>query len=118
MDEKDNLKKFGGEFQYKCITALLTDKLFFEQIFDILSPDYFESDANKWIVNQITSYYLEYKCTPTMNVFKVMLDKLDDNRDGILKSTVKEQLKNIYTHINDTDITFVKTQFYTFILFN
>lgn len=114
MEEKDNLKKFGSEFQYKCIAALLTDKLFLEQIFDILSPDYFEADASKWIVKLVQDYYMEYKASPTMNVFKVKLDEMDDDKMGVLKTSIKEQLRNIYAHAKDSDIGFIKDEFLGF----
>jgi hypothetical protein len=111
MGENDNLRKYGAEFQYKCISALLTDKLFLEQIFDILLPAYFESDANKWVVNEIKEYYLQYRCAPTMNVFKVKMDEIPHD---VLKVSVKEQLRVIYSKVNDSDIAFVKTQFLEF----
>lgn len=109
--EVDNLKKYGGEFQTKCLAALITDKLFLEQILDILSTDYFESDANKWTINVIKEYYNEYKAPPTMNVFKVKLDAVEND---VLKTSIKEQLKAVYGRINDTDIAFVKAQFLEF----
>ena len=113
-NNKDNLQKFGGEFQYKCISALLTDKMFFEQIYDILSIDYFESDANKWIVKETMKYYMEFKCAPTLNVFKVKVDELNGERDAVLKKSIVEQLRSIYAHINDSDIAFVKKEFLEF----
>lgn len=109
--ETDNLKKFGGEFQIKALAALLTDKLFLEQIFDILDSAYFESESNKWIVDSVKDYYIQYKCAPTMNVFKVKLDAIEND---VLKASIKEQLRNVYAHINDSDIMFVKEQFLEF----
>ena len=45
---KDRLSSYGYAFQIKVITALLTDKSFLQQISDILSPKYFESEANNY----------------------------------------------------------------------
>lgn len=109
--EIDNLKKFGGEFQSKSLAALLTDKLFLEQIFDILDAAYFESESNKWIVDVVREYYIQYKSAPTMNVFKVKLDGVDND---VLKTSIKETLRGVYTHINDSDLKFVKEQFLEF----
>ena len=58
MSEKyivDNLKKFGSEFQIKCISGLVSDKTFIERISDILEPDSFETDAHKFIVKETIS---------------------------------------------------------------
>jgi hypothetical protein len=111
IDNPDCLKKYGSEFQYKSIVALLTDKSFLERIFDLLNTEYWESDANKWIVNQTRDYFIQFKDTPTLNVFKVKVDSIENE---VLKKAVIEQLRNIYLHINDTDIPFVKEQFLEF----
>ena len=78
MSEKiiDNLKKFGSEFQIKCISGLVSDKTFIERISDILEPDSFETDAHKFIVKETISYFLQYKDLPTLAVFKVKVDGL------------------------------------------
>ncbi len=55
MSEKyivDNLKKFGSEFQTKCISALVSDKTFIERISDILEPYSFETYAHQFIVKE------------------------------------------------------------------
>ena len=57
----DRLSSYGYAFQIKVITALLTDKSFLEQISDIMLSEYFESDANSWIVDTILDYHKEYK---------------------------------------------------------
>ena len=53
----DTLQRYGTSFQSKVISALLTDKKIMESIGDIIKSDFFESDANKWIVNTIIQYY-------------------------------------------------------------
>ena len=56
MQEIDNLSKFGNSFQSKVVSALLTDGKFLEKLSEILSPKFFESEANKWIVDEIIDY--------------------------------------------------------------
>lgn len=112
MEEIDNLKKYGSEFQSKCIASLVTDQLFVERIFDILTPDYFESDSNKWLVQQSMDYFMKYKSCPTIQVFGIQLEK---EKSDVLKSAVEEQLKNVYrNHIQSTDLPFIKEQFLEF----
>jgi replicative DNA helicase len=112
MEETDNLKKYGSEFQSKCIASLVTDLLFVERIFDILSPDYFESDANKWIIQQIMAYFLKYKACPTAQVFRIQLEEI---KSDVLKAAVYEQLKNVYEHyIGSQDLNFVAEEFLEF----
>jgi hypothetical protein len=112
MEEIDNLKKYGSEFQSKCIASLVTDQLFVERIFDILTPDYFESDSNKWLVQQSMDYFMKYKSCPTIQVFGIQLEK---EKSDVLKSSVEEQLKNVYrNHVQSTDLPFIKEQFLEF----
>jgi len=107
----DNLRKFGNEFQTKCVASLLSDKAFLERILDILSPDYFEADSSKWIVGEVTTYFLQYKDIPTMTVFKVRSDTITND---VLKKSVVDQLRNVYQKISDTDINYVKETFLEF----
>ena len=61
---QDKFTQYGKTFQLKIIAALIKDKGFLQQIFDILLPSYFDSEANSWIVEVIMKYYVEYKAFP------------------------------------------------------
>lgn len=111
MDEIDTLKKYGSEFQAKCILCLLKEQKFIEQIFDILCVEYFETDANRWIVEKIKEYFIKYKSTPTAGVFKVELNNVENE---VLKTVIIEQLKVIHAKCKDTDLPYVKEQFLEF----
>jgi hypothetical protein len=113
MDKQivDNLKKFGSEFQTKCIASLVSDKAFLERIMDILAPEYFESDANKWIVDETCKYFLQYKDVPTLTVYKVRTDVIENE---VLKKSVVDQLRNIFLKVSDSDIRYVKETFLEF----
>jgi replicative DNA helicase len=107
----DNLKKYGPEFQIKCISGILSDKTFLERLSDIIDPTSFESDAHQWIVKQTVAYFMQYKDLPTLNVFKIKVDGIEN---AILKESVIVQLRNVYQKITDTDLKFVKEQYLEF----
>lgn len=107
----DNLKKYGTEFQIKCISGILSDKTFLERLSDIIDPTSFESDAQQWIVRETVAYFMEYKDLPTMNVFRVKVDTIEND---LLKTAVKDQLRNVYQKITDSDLQFVKEQYLEF----
>jgi len=107
----DNLKKFGSEFQIKCISGILSDKSFLERLSDIIDPSSFESDAHQWIVKQTVAYFMQYKDLPTLNVFKIKVDSIENS---ILKEAVVSQLRNVYQKITDSDLKFVKEQYLEF----
>ncbi len=74
----DTLQRFGNAFQTKVLACLLKDRLFLQQIGDILDPKYFSSDASQWLVRTVVQYFNEYKNTPTLDVLKVKIDELDE----------------------------------------
>ena len=111
MSKKDiTLNQFGFSFQMKTITLLLTDVNFFQQIYDILEDDYFESEANEWIVKTIKDYFEKYRTLPTLEAMKVLLD---DVSSDVLKMSVVDNLREAHKHIGDTDLDFVSNDFCT-----
>jgi replicative DNA helicase len=110
-EQVDTLSKYGQSFQAKVISALLTDVRMMDTLCEIIDKKFFESDANKWIVQEIKDYYDEYKKEPTLDVFKVQVSKLDN---ASLKKAVVEQLKVVYTQIGQDDFEYVKNEFTSF----
>ena len=49
------LTQYGHAFQIKALAILITDRDFLQQISDIISPDYFDNDAGKWIIRKLIS---------------------------------------------------------------
>ena len=111
QNEVNNLKKYGGPFQSKCLGILVSDRVFLERIVDILSPDYFETDAHKWIVKFVMEYFPKYREIPTAAVFAVEIQKMSDN---VLQAAIKEQVKAAYRQVSAADLTYVKEQFLEF----
>ena len=105
------LTQYGHSFQTKAIGILITDRDFLQQIADIVSPDYFDNDAGKWIIRKTLSYYTEYKTVPTMEVFKVELENLNKELQNV---AVKDLLKQAYKASKATDLGFVKDTFLDF----
>ena len=103
----DRLSSYGYAFQIKVITALLTDKSFLQQISDIMISSYFESDANSWIIDTILEYHKEYKSSPTLEVMKVKLEKVDHD---LLKEQVVAHLKDVWKYTESPDLEYIKDQ--------
>ena len=105
------LTQYGHSFQTKAIGILITDRDFLQQIADIVSPDYFDNDAGKWIIRKTLKYYNEYKTVPTMEVFKVELENLQQELQNV---AVKDLLKQAYKASKATDLNYVKDAFLDF----
>jgi hypothetical protein len=54
---------------------------------------------------------LEYKDLPTLNVFKIKVDSIDNE---LLKKTIVDQLRGVYQKISDSDLKYVKEQYLEF----
>lgn len=107
----NSLEQYGKAFQIKVISALLTDKLFIQSINDVLSDECFESQAHKWIINEILKYYEKYNCNISMDVLKVELKKLENE---VLQISIKEQLKAAY-EASEEDLRYVESEFSNFL---
>ena len=104
------LNQYGKGFQLKVLGSLLTDKTFLQNVRDVLIDDYFDSDAHKWIINQIVTYFDKYHTTVSMDVLKVELQKEDND---ILQIALKEELRNSY-EASQEDLEYVQEEFQTF----
>lgn len=105
-----SLHQYGKGFQLKVLGSLLTDKVFLLNVRDVLKETYFDSDAHKWIIGEITSYFDIYHTTPTMDVLKVELQKVENE---LLKVALKEELRNSYAATQD-DLEYIQEEFLGF----
>ena len=105
-----SLNQYGPDFQIKVLSSLLTHKEFLTNIHDIISDEYFENQAHKWSIKQILKYYDKYHTTPSMEVLKVELQKIDND---VLKISIRDQLKLAYV-TSDEDLKYVQEEFTNF----
>ena len=107
----DKLSEYGWSFQVKVIASMFTDRTFLQQIADIIQSDYFESDANSWLLEIILDHFREYKTPPTKDVLKVKVTDVDND---VLKTAILEQLKDVFRYMESDDLTFVKDEILRF----
>ena len=107
----DKLSEYGWSFQVKVLAAMFTDRTFLQQIADIIQPDYFESDANSWLLDVILDHFREYKTPPSKDVLKVKITEVDND---VLKTAILEQLKDVFRYMESDDLTFVKDEILRF----
>jgi len=105
-----SLAKYGTAFQIKVISSLLTHKEFLTNIHDIISEEYWDNQAQQWIIKEIIKYYDKYHTTPSMDILKVELQKVDNE---VLRLSIREQLKAAYES-SDDDLEYVREEFSTF----
>ena len=106
----NSINQYGHEFQIKVLSSLLTHKEFLTNIHDIISDEYFENPAQKWAIKEILKYYDKYHTTPSLDILKVELQKVDNE---VLQISIKEQLKTAYV-TSDDDLQNVQEEFTNF----
>jgi replicative DNA helicase len=106
----NSLSQYGIGFQIKVLSSLLTHKEFLLNIQDVLAEEYFDNNAQKWIIKQILQYFQKYHTTPSMDVLKVELKKIDNE---VLQVSIKEQLREAYK-ASDEDLKYVEEEFSNF----
>ena len=106
----NSLATYGTSFQIKVLSSLLTHKEFLQNINDILSEEYFDNQAHRWIIGEILNYYEQYHTTPTMEVLKVEMKKVSNE---VLQLSIKEQLREAYK-ASDEDLEYVEKEFSSF----
>ena len=104
------LADYGKAFQLKVIGALLTDKAFVLNVRDVLKSEYFDSEAHRWIIQQILKYFDDFHATITMEVLKIELQKIDND---VLKLAIREELRHSY-EASQEDLEYTKEEFTAF----
>ena len=99
--------KFSTSFQNKVISSILSDRSFTRQIYDIMKPEYFDSESSEWLVKTILKYFDDFEKMPTLDVLKVKINTIE--RD-VLKTSVVDTLKFAWNHLESDDLEFVKEQ--------
>ena len=105
-----NLNQYGADFQIKVLSSLLTHKEFLTNIHDIIDEEYFENQAHRWAIKEILRYYDKYHTTPSLDILKVELQKVEND---VLQVSVKEQLKTAYV-ASDEDLEYIQEEFTNF----
>jgi len=106
----NKLSEYGHSFQIKILSSLLQDNRFLQNIIDLLLPDYFDSEAHKWIIQFILEYFSKYKIYPTLDALQIEIKK---QRKESLKVSIIENLREAY-NCNNEDIEYVQEEFFAF----
>ena len=102
-----SIQEYGPKFQVKVLSSLLTHKEFLVNIYDILNEEDFNNQAHRWIVKEIIQYYNKYHTTPSLDILKVEVKKVENE---VLQLSIKEQLREAYI-ASDEDLKYVQEEF-------
>lgn len=101
----DTLNTYGYKFQCKVMASMLTDREFTSQIYDILDPEYFETESMKFLIRSTLDYFREYRKMPTAEVYKVQITNMDSD---VLKRESIKSIQDVWKELDASDSQFVK----------
>lgn len=104
----ETLNEFGYGFQIKLLSALLSDRAFAGRIVDILKPEHFDADQNKWIGKTILEYFYEYKELPTAEVLRAELVRTVPKSNELLRKEIVGTIKEIFHALESPDLEYIK----------
>jgi len=108
----DNFSVFGSkEFQNKVLQGVLSDKVFFEKVFEILKEDYFISDAHKVLWVEIRKLFNKYDSPPTYDMLRMEISHYPESDQ---KDSTLEILKDIEKKVNRQEIEHAKEKAFEF----
>ena len=113
MSTVDSLTEYGKSFQTNTIIALISDARFLEQTLDILDSNYFDSEADQWLIKSTIKYFKHYRRVPTLQVFKTEIAEIDND---VKKAVIIKKIKEVFLKIESkqSDLDFVKDKFLEF----
>ena len=81
---------YSYNFQIKIITLLMSDEIFLRDSIELIKPEYFESDALRWLCSKCIQYFQNYSSKITLEILKVELikDITDTNLQKIIVETI------------------------------
>lgn len=117
--KKDNLNfsKYGKSFQEKLCMVILEDRVFADQIEEVLDINFLELNYLKVFLNKIFDYRKKYGIHPSRDIIKTILRSDLENENELVKTQVREYYVrsqiadlNDQAYIKDTALDFCKKQ--------
>jgi len=100
---------YGKPFQEKIFQALLLDREWANQMYEVMLPDFFELTYLKYLTRLYFRYYTQYKAFPTLPLLiTIIKDDLSEGNDIILRDQIVEFLHRVKSNPHPGDIGYVK----------
>ena len=100
---------YGKAFQEKIVQGLLTDRLWAEQMSEVINVDFFDLKYLKFLADRYFKYHGKYKDFPTLQLLvSIIRDDLKTGNDTVLRDQIIEYLQRIRHNPDMGDLEYVK----------
>ena len=95
-EERVDFSKYGKDFQEKLCQLILQDRMFCDQIEEVLDIQFLELRYLRVFVQKVFQYRIKYEVHPTTRtMLTLMRSELDDENDATQKQ-VRDYFSRIY----------------------
>ena len=117
MTEKTDFSKFGKTFQDKLTYLILTERVFADQLGEVLDVNFLEYKYLQSIVRSIYEYKEKYEVYPSLKIMATLVRNNID--DDVVKEQAKEYLLSVLQdssivedcdYVKETSLDFCKKQ--------
>jgi len=108
-EEKITFSKFGKNFQEKLAFCILQDRIFCNQMIEVLDIQHLEMKYLQAFIGLIFDYRKQYEVHPTFEILlSIVRTEMEDHSD-VIRNQVKDYLSRVHTGtINGDDSKYVK----------
>ena len=100
---------YGKDFQEKIVQSLLTDRMWAEQMAEVINTEFFDLKYLRFLADRYFSYHLKYKDFPTLPLLvSIIRDDLKTGNDTILRDQIVNYLQRIRHNPDMGDLEYVK----------
>ena len=100
---------YGKDFQEKIVQSLLTDRMWAEQMAEVVNTEFFDLKYLRFLADRYFSYHLKYKDFPTLPLLvSIIRDDLKTGNDTILRDQIVSYLQRIRHNPDMGDLEYVK----------
>ena len=100
---------YGKDFQEKIVQSLLTDRMWAEQMAEVINTEFFDLKYLRFLADRYFSYHLKYKDFPTLPLLvSIIRDDLKTGNDTILRDQIVSYLQRIRHNPDMGDLEYVK----------
>ena len=101
--------QYGKGFQEKIFQSLMTDKVWAQQMVEVMNPSFFDVRYLEFLSDKFFSYFKKYKCFPTLGLLvTIVRDSLSNSDDAILRDQIVQFLHRVKSGTDLGDLGFVK----------
>lgn len=104
-----SFNQYGKSFQEKIVQALLVDRLWAEQMAEVIDVQYFDLKYLQFLADKYFTYANKYKSFPTLQLLVTIIrDELKVGTDTVLREQIVDYITRIRSNPDPGDLVYVK----------